>query len=50
VATALEALCAAWTYPAPIPALARRRELAQYLMQARDAEIVGIAALEQALA
>ena len=50
VATALESLCAAWSFPAPIPSVAKRIELARYLRVARDAEAVGIAAMEQALA
>ncbi len=49
VATALEAVCGAWPFPGPIPAVARRRELAHYLAQARDAEVIGVAALEAAL-
>lgn len=49
VATALEALCNAWSFPAPIPPVATRRELAKYLVQARDAEAIGITALEKSL-
>jgi hypothetical protein len=46
VAAALEALCAAWPFPGPIPALAERRALADCLAEARDAEAEGILALD----
>ncbi len=46
VAGALDALCAAWPFPAPVPALTVRRELAQHLAVARDAENEGVRALQ----
>jgi hypothetical protein len=46
VATELEAVCATWPLLNPVPDLAVRRELAQRLTTARDAEAEGIAALE----
>jgi len=49
VADALDAVCAAWPYPGPAPALTERRRLATLLAQARDAEAAGIQALEAAL-
>jgi hypothetical protein len=49
VAEALAAVCAAWPFPAPVPPLEERRELAARLTEARDAEGEGIGALEAAL-
>ncbi|HEY3377389.1 MAG TPA: hypothetical protein VGL77_07825 [Armatimonadota bacterium] len=49
VADALQALCTAWPYPTPIPSLAVRRELAQHLAEARDAEAEGVQALDAIL-
>lgn len=49
VADELAAICAAWPFPAPVPTLETRRELAGHLIAARDAENEGIHALEMAL-
>ena len=46
VAEALDALCAAWPYPAAIPSPGVRQELVQYLRTARDAEEQGIRLLQ----
>ena len=46
VADALASLCAAWPFPSPVPAVALRRELAQQLALARDAENDGVRALQ----
>jgi len=49
VADALDAVCTAWPFPAPVPALSMRREIAQQLACARDAENDGIQALQAIL-
>lgn len=49
VAAALDAVCAAWPYPGPAPAVAERRRLASLLAQARDAEADGVLALDAEL-
>ncbi len=49
VAAALEALCAAWPWPGPVPALAERRVLTDYLAAARDAEAEAVQALESVM-
>jgi len=48
-AAALQALCSIWPFPAPAPPLAQRRECAELLRQARDAEGCAIAALDAVL-
>ncbi len=50
VAAALDALCTAWPFPSPVPALSVRRELAGCLAEARDAENAGIRALQAVMA
>jgi len=49
VADALQALCALWPFPAPVPPLAKRRQCVEMLRRARDAEARAIAALDAAL-
>lgn len=49
VATALRALCEAWPYPSPVPALAQRRKFVEYLIAARDAEQRAVQALDATL-
>ena len=49
VAAALDAICAAWHFPSPVPPLETRRELAVCLAEARDAEEEGMQALQAAL-
>ncbi len=49
VAEALDAVCAVWKFPAPVPPLAVRRELAEQLAIARDAEVEAVHALESAI-
>ena len=50
VAAELATLCEVWPFPGAIPPLAVRRELAQHLASARDAEGEGIQALKAVLA
>ena len=49
VASALEVLTERWPFPAPVPDVAVRRDLANYLAKARDAENTAIAELEALL-
>jgi len=49
VAEALQAVCAAWPFPGPIPPLTTRRALASHLAAARDAEADGIRAIKAVL-
>ncbi|HOF90126.1 MAG TPA: hypothetical protein PLZ36_18780 [Armatimonadota bacterium] len=49
VADALDVLCAAWPFPAPVPPLRVRRDLVEQLRRARDAEARGVAALDAVL-
>lgn len=46
VAAALDAVCAAWPFLAPVPSVAIRRALANKLAEARDAEEEGVCALQ----
>lgn len=46
VAAELDALCAAWPCPGPVPSLTERRAMADHLAAARDAETDAVAALE----
>ena len=49
VADALQAVCAAWPYLTPVPSLDVRRQLAEHLTVARDAEIDGVDKLKSVL-
>lgn len=49
VAAALDAVSAAWPFPGEVPSLKVRRELAQHLAAARDAEARAVGALERLL-
>jgi hypothetical protein len=50
VAAALDAVCALWPFPAPVPPLAVRQQVAEHLVTAKDAEGNAVRALDAALA